>query len=168
MSEVSRWGSPVFPVQAAGAALRARALAHGVDVRWVSPVELAAAVITADAWSALTGATSLDRPQRFGAASVQVVSAVLLRAAGCGDSPVEVSLLSCPSSHDLLALAEQHRQWADRLCPGRAGDVLAFAASDLARGDEASTFYAYASLLQMLAVSYDGASRLRAAVDAPS
>lgn len=152
--DVSRWGSPVVPVQSAGALLRARAMAAGVDVRWVSPVELSGAVIGADAWMALLGSSSLDYPQRYGMGAVRALSAVLLRASGCGQAPVEVSTLGCALSHDLLALAEEHQAWAEQLCPGRGHLALSFAASDLDLAGDDSVLSAYAALLQVVSMAH--------------
>lgn len=153
MPDVSRFGSPRGPVRAAGAVLRARAEASGVAVQWVSPVELASAVIGADAWSALTGSPTLDRPQRFGPDAVRSLSAVLSRASGRGSPPAEVSALDCPMAPHLLRLAEEHAVWADALVPGRSGEILDLAASDLSAAGSGTVFSAYASLLVVVAAT---------------
>ena len=135
------------PATAAGAVLRARASRAGLELRTVTTVDLAAACLTLDAWMALVGADTLDRPQRYGAGSVEVVAAGLTRAAGRADKPAEVPVLNCPTAAWLLELADTQLRWAKQLAGDDVSSVLAAAAWDLWAGGEASVFASYGSLL---------------------
>lgn len=148
---VTRYGSPRLPLTAAGAVLRARAVRAGVSPSQVGGVDLAAACIAADAWMALTGAAGLDRPQQHGAPALAVAAALLARASGCGEEASEVSTWDCPSAEWLLALAEEHGQWALDLVGDDACLALERAAWDLTAGGEGTAFSAYAALLAITA-----------------
>jgi len=53
-----------------------------------------------------------------------------------------------------LVLAEEHRAWAEVLCPGRAEVALTFAASDLDVAGDGSVLSAYAALLQVVSMAH--------------
>jgi hypothetical protein len=123
-----------------------------VPLGLADPVDLAAAVLVADAFMALTGADSFDRPASYGEGAVRVLAAMLVRAAGCGDPVGEVPTLACASAGWLLLLAGEHAAWArDLVGDDLVEDVLERAAWDLWAGGEGSLFAAYAALLAVSA-----------------
>lgn len=146
----TRFGSPSLPAEAASGVLRARARSRGVKLAQADMVDLAAAAVAADAWVALTGARSLDAAAGWGRNATAAVAALLARAAGHPSPLAEAPLEDCPVSDDLLRLAEYHWEWAGLLAPGRAGDVLLRAASDLMAAGRGTLFSEYAALLHLL------------------
>jgi len=149
--DATRFGAPSRPIEAATALLRARAAASGLALRPAPPVDLLAAAVTADAWAAVLGASSLDEVRAHGAAATAVLAAALARAAGYPGSVVEVPLEDCASSPEFLRLAEQHRCWVGELCPDAPGQVLMRAWPDLYAAGAGTRLAAYGALLQLLA-----------------
>jgi hypothetical protein len=115
------------------------------------PVDLLAAAVVVDAWSALLGGASLDDAAHHGPAAVAVLAAALARAAGHGGEIVEVPRLECPTSQGMLLLAEEHRSWVEELCPDAPAGVLLRAGSDLYAAGASTRFAAYGALLQVSA-----------------
>ncbi len=147
----TRFGAPSRPVEAPAAVLRARAAASGVQVRPSLPVDLLAAAVVADAWSALLGVSAFDDVKAHGPEATAVLAAAMARAAGYPGPVFEVPLEDCASTPDLLRLAEQHRLWVGELCPDAPGQVLMRASSDLYAAGPATRFASYGALLQLLA-----------------
>lgn len=147
----TRFGAPARPIEAAGSVLRARASANGVTLRPVMPVDLLGAVIAADAWSALLGGASFERPATFGADATMVLAAILSRAAGYPSAVMDAVVEDCAQSADMLCMVDQHLAWASELCPDAPGLVLMRAGSDLLAAGSISRFAAYGALLQLIA-----------------
>lgn len=144
----TRYGSPAAPCTAAAAVLRARAAAMGTRLEHAEAVDLAAAAVTADAVVALTGASTIDRPSRYGPAAVNVLAACLARAAGHGSPPEPIPTLECPSAPWLIRLVDEHIDWVEHLVDSSAVDaVLDRVAWDSWAGGGDSVFAAYAILM---------------------
>ncbi len=151
--EVTRFGAPARPVAAAAGVLRARASASGVELRPASQVDLMAAAVVLDAWSALLGGAGLDSVGLHSGEATRVAAAGIARAAGHPGETVVLPPEDCADSQDLLRLAEEHLAWARELCPDATGLVLMRAGSDLSAAGPDSRFTAFGVLLQMLAES---------------
>jgi hypothetical protein len=151
--EVTRFGSPKVPITQAGALLRALATKCGVKLLDCGRVDMAAAVLGADAWAAIVGASSLNNPKRYGKAAVSVLSASLARAAGYPGAGSEILDSNFADSPKSLRLADEHAAWAEIVCPDAAGLVLMRAGSDMLAGGIDTKFGAYGALLQIVALS---------------
>jgi hypothetical protein len=152
----TRYGAAATGVADAVNVLRARAWRDGVTLAEASPVDLAAAVIGADAWMWLHHTDTLERPATHGRAAVASLAAILARAAGhrtyvtgdvFDDLPVDVR-------PDAAGMVDAYWAWlADHLGPGAVDAVFRRAAADLAAGagdattTDEHTVTAFAALL---------------------
>lgn len=127
--------------------LRATAAARGVTLSPVDPVDAAAAVITADAWMAATGALTLDGA----GVDYDVLTAALLRAAGNPPpGPRERSYV--PARLTDPERAEQWGRWCRAHLGESAGaEALRRAAGDVGRATHTPDLAGCAELLRDVA-----------------
>lgn len=152
VSGVTRYGASAESPERAAAVLRARVGSAGGTLGPASRLDLAAAVVGVDAWMAVTGAHSLERPGDHGAAAVAVLSASLCRAGGATErhlGPLEVE--ACAGEDHLVAAAEGYARWATHHLGCDAPVVLQLAAADLAANGPTGPFAAMAELLVIIA-----------------
>jgi hypothetical protein len=159
-SGVTRYGaSTAFPSQAC-AVLRAQAQRAGVALQAPSDVDLVAAVIAADAWTIVTRSSSFATPATYGATAVQVLTAILLRAAGQADQQQSVtSSENCSSDPAVAASADAYALWAQSHLGGDAPVALMHAASDLCVAGPTTAFASVAEVLRIAADSLTPAER---------
>lgn len=151
----TRYGAPAYPLENAAGWLRARASAAGTQLLPASRVDLAAACLAAEAWSAITS-VSLDAPRHAGAAAINAAAALYSRAAGHGaelnDHDLDDLLLRCPEQPDeYLPEVERLVAWAHLLVESEASQALRLAATDLAVAGDHSPLTSFAALLAMAA-----------------
>lgn len=135
---VTRFGASAEDVAGAAAVLRARASANSVTLTDATQVDLAAAVIAADAWSFVTGAADLRRPATHGPGAVAALAGALARAAGHRRYVTGTILDEVPGDlhSDTISLIDGYRSWlTGTLGPQAVGGVLRRAAADLALAD---------------------------------
>lgn len=113
----------------------------------MDPVDAAASVVGADAWSLIVRSPSLAYPARHGDAAVRVLAAVLSRCSGSPPAHYVTDLTECAQDQVLLVAAEAHWSLAQALFPEAPTEVLARAASDLSAAGPRTAFSSYAALL---------------------
>lgn len=149
----TRFGADPANLGQAAAVLRARASAKGVPLRPADPADLAAAVIGADAWIALGRGASLAVPAAGGADAVEVLAAILCRAAGHGPLG-EAEPARGSSDEALLTEAAAYLRWAvGHLGPELGREALRRAALDLCAAGPTSRFAAAAEVLAITAAA---------------
>lgn len=147
----TRFGATTEDVGTAAGLLRAQASARGMQLTDASEIDLAAAVIGADALLAFSGSPTLWRAAHAGAAARKVLCSVLMRAAGCATNrqPAELDVDTRAGS---IELADGYRLWATaRLGPERAAEALRRAAGDLATAGPGSELGSFAGNLLVCA-----------------
>lgn len=150
----TRWGSVASSLPRAASALRARASSAGMELRDATDVDLAAAVIAAEAWATTLNATSFQVPAQYGQEAVVVLSAILSRAAGHAGTSEEILPEICSMDPDLLEAAAGHARWASLILGDDAPEALRRAASDLSSAGPYSRFAAYGELLDLTAEAW--------------
>jgi hypothetical protein len=134
---VTRFGATATDLHRAAGTLRAWAGRSGVELCETSDIDLAAAVVAADAWLWVLRSTSFTRAATHGPGAVAALAATLARAAGhrlyvVGETLEDVSPMVDP---DAIELCEHYRRWAGaQLGAERAAGVLRRAGADLAAG----------------------------------
>lgn len=131
---ITRFGAVAQDVPGAAAVLRARAAANGVTLTAATPVDLAAAVVAADAWVFVTGAHDLRRPAVHGPGAVAALAGALARAAGHRRYVTGAVLDEVPGDveSDTITLIDAYRTWVCALLGQDAvGATLRRAAADL-------------------------------------
>lgn len=163
----TRFGSQLSGVRQAAGVLRAMAVRHNLVVQEADAVDLAAAVVGADAWMFATGAESLEQPGRFGRRATSVLTRVLLRASGVAPPGRQGPLveMSC-DDEAVLVQVDEYRRWAWHLVGEHAPEVLLAAAEDLA-GEEpdGGSDGPFGSLACVLMLAADFADGQRKALD---
>lgn len=152
---ISRYGAGSEKPDLACAVLRARAMAHGLDLRTAAKIDLAAAAIGADAWMLLCNTNSFELPRQYGEAAVRSLAAILARSAGHSGGSSEFHSENCASAPELIVAAESHGRWAYRVIGEDAPTALRAAAFDLAAAGPKSRFSSYAELLSIVADSLE-------------
>lgn len=148
---ISRYGSGSEKPDLACAVLRARAMAHGLDLRLAEKIDLAAAAVGADAWMLLCNTASFELPRQHGEPAVRSLAAILARSAGHSGASMDIQAERCASAPELLVAAESHGRWAHRVVGEQAPEALRRAAFDLAAAGPKSRFSSYAELLSIIA-----------------
>lgn len=140
--DTTGFGAPWLPLERAASTLRARAARHGLALCDAPPVDLAAAVVAADAWTVALGATALDQPMRFGLSAAEALSRVLVRAAGSAkDAAADPADLRAAAAapgvlpEQWLQAAALWDEWLEELGLDP-GQVFARVVCDLVTGDE--------------------------------
>lgn len=133
---MTRYGAVASDLRQAAGILRARASRSDVDILpQVSDIDLAAAVVAADAWMWLLRTDTFERAGQHGPAAVAALAAAVARAAGhrmyitgtiLDDIPVD-------THPDSLDAADSYRAWAGDNTPDP-GAVLRRTAADLSAG----------------------------------
>lgn len=136
--------------------LRARASSAGVELLEASDVDLAAAVVGADAWAHLVNASSLQNPAQYGHEAVSVLGAVLSRAAGRPLACEELLTDACATDPHLLSVAMSHARWVRTVVGSQGPEALRRAAEDLACAGPSSVFAAFAELLCLTSDDLEG------------
>lgn len=149
-SATTRFGSSSADLGHAASVLRAQAARSGMVLGRATLVDLAAAVIGADAWMLVTSATGMQHAPRYGRAARNVYLAILLRASGCG--PVGVPPFRDASTADeVISAADGYARWASRMLGGEARQALQLAALDLAVAELDRQFLAVSGALLIAA-----------------
>jgi len=152
-SDQTRFGSVTSDLSQAASILRAQAMRRGMVIEQCSAVDLAAAVIAADAWMMIAAATELYQAPEYGRVAGEVYMNILLRAAGCGgDNP---NLGSRPDERDAaISAADGYRRWATALLGPEAPEALRRAAGDLCSAGDDTAFAAMGAVLAVAADAY--------------
>jgi hypothetical protein len=151
-SGVTRYGSSsATPGQAAGV-LRARARSHGLVLAVASDVDLVASSIAADAWMMITRSISMSSPATYGPGAVQVLSAILRRAAGQGPAHcADPASDNCSTDPMVVAAADAYAAWAYEHLGELAPHALAVAADDLCSAGPTTNFASAAEVMRIAA-----------------
>jgi hypothetical protein len=133
----TRYGAGAGDLASAAGVLRARATAGGVTLLDTSEVDLAAAVIAADAWLWTLNTGDLRHPATHGPGAVAVLAAALARAAGHRRYITGTVLddVTPAVSGEAVELIDSYRRWATSQVGAPSGSaVLRRAAADLSAG----------------------------------
>ena len=144
------FGSTTDNLRQAAAVLRGQAGRRGMVLVDCDDVDLAAAVIGADAWMRVAAATELYDAPEYGRVAGEVYMHVLLRAAGCG-SETPVASDSVATDDDTIVVVDGYRRWATSLLGDDAAEALRRAAGDLSSGGLDTAFGAFGGVVAVAA-----------------